>query len=226
MSTVPSKDNANRAYDVLLLDFGGVCLFTPFELNSFIETAAGLPQGSITSMGPFDPSTDDLWTELFSSDTLREREYWERRAALLSKELGRPIDTHGYMRLAYEPSRPELVRDEANDVVRLAQAAGLGVSILTNDMTAFHGAEWKKGIPLVQQVDHVVDCSDTGILKPDKRAYERALSFVGVEADRVLFVDDMKLNIEGAAEVGMHTYWFDVTAASSSWAEVARLIGV
>jgi hypothetical protein len=81
MITLPSKDNANRAYDVLLLDFGGVCLFTPFELNSFIETAAGLPQGSITSMGPFDPSTDDLWTELFSSDTLRERDWRTSRHA-------------------------------------------------------------------------------------------------------------------------------------------------
>ncbi len=216
----------NRPYDVLLLDFGGVCLLTPFELHRYLETQLELPTGSVTWMGPFDPSTDDLWRELFASDSLREREYWSRRAALVGESVGRSMTTADYARILYEPPRPELVRPGATRVVADALAAGLGVSVLTNDLRAFHGREWEKSVPLLQQVDHIVDCSDTLILKPDMRAYQRAITFVGVAPERVLFVDDQPLNVQGAADFGMAAVWFDVTDAEQSWNEVATHIGL
>jgi putative hydrolase of the HAD superfamily len=218
--------SSDRPYDVLLLDFGGVCLLTPFELHRYLEAQLGLPHESVTWMGPFDPSTDDLWRELFADAALKEREYWHRRAGIIGDLVGRPLSTADYVRILYEPPRPELVRHEANHVVQQAQAAGMGVSILTNDLRAFHGTEWEKSVPLLQRVDHIVDCSDTHILKPDPRAYERAIEFVGVSAERVLFVDDQPLNVQGAAEFGMSTLWFDVTHAKQSWDEVAQRIGL
>ncbi len=219
---------SKRAYDVLLLDFGGVCLQTPFELYPFVESTIGLQPGTMSWKGPFDVSSDDLWRDLFdaSHGVLNEREYWRQRSQLFGEFIGRPLDTSDFMHLVYEPSRPELVRESANRVVARAQAAGLGVSVLTNDLTAFHGPEWKSGIPLLGQIDQLVDCSETGILKPDPRAYQRALERVRVSADRVLFVDDHHLNVAGAAQVGMGAYWFDVTKADQSWHEVGALLGI
>jgi putative hydrolase of the HAD superfamily len=215
-------------YDALLLDFGGVCLLTPFELYPAVEIATGLAPGSMSWMGPFDESTDELWRELFGSNhgVLNEREYWHQRSTLFGEMIDRPLDTHGFMQLVYEPSRPDLVRSEANDVVERARDAGLGISVLTNDLTAFHGPAWKSGIPLLSRIDHLVDCSETGILKPDQRAYKRAADVVGFDPSRVLFVDDHKLNVQGAADFGMGTYWFDVTQAEQSWFEVAELLGL
>jgi putative hydrolase of the HAD superfamily len=214
-----------RGFDVLLLDFGGVCLLTPFELHRELELQLDLPQGSVTWMGPFDTSTDDLWRSMFGTgETLNERAYWQRRAELIGAQVGRPMDTHDYMRLIYEPSRPELVRPGANTTVDHALQSGIGVSVLTNDLRAFHGAAWAEGIPLLQRIDHLVDCSDTGVLKPDPRAYQRAIDAIGVAPERMLFVDDQPLNIGGAEAVGMQTLWFDVTNADASWDKVRSLI--
>jgi putative hydrolase of the HAD superfamily len=210
--------SVDRPYDVLLLDFGGVCLLTPFELHHAVEANLGLPLGSLTWMGPFDTATDTLWRELFGhGEELNERLYWQRRAELLGQELGRPMSTHDYMRLAFEPSGPHLIRPIANEVIAEAQVAGLNVSVLTNDLTAFHGPDWQIGIPMLQKINQLIDCSHTGILKPDKRAYDQAIELLGVPAERILFVDDQPLNVAGAQAAGLATHWLDVTNANESW---------
>ena len=47
-------------YDVLLLDFGGVCLLNPVEMHARTEAVLGLPAGTFEWMGPVDPDTDEL----------------------------------------------------------------------------------------------------------------------------------------------------------------------
>ena len=47
-------------YDVLLLDFGGVCLLNPVEMHARTEAVLGLPAGTFEWMGPVDPDTDWL----------------------------------------------------------------------------------------------------------------------------------------------------------------------
>jgi putative hydrolase of the HAD superfamily len=212
--------------DTLLLDFGGVCLLSPIELHGHLEERLGLPAGTFTWLGPLDPSTDQLYRDMIDGVGVTERGYWHQRAADVGRAVGRAMALDEYMRLLYEPARPELVRPEAVDVVERAFAAGYGVSVLTNDLRAFHGPDWGDGIPLLQRVDHLVDCSDTGILKPDPRAFQRAVDIVGVPAERVLFVDDQPLNVAGAVEFGMQVQYFDIADAAGSWKQVAERLGV
>lgn len=131
-----------------------------------------------------------------------------------------------YMTLLYVPPRSGMVRREAIDVVDRALASGLGVSVLTNDLRAFHGPQWELGIDLLQRVDHIVDCSDTGVLKPDPQAYEHAVEVTGVPADRQLFVDDQPLNVEGAEAIGMDAIWFDFGHPAEAWAAIASRLGL
>ena len=107
-----------------------------------------------------------------------------------------------------------------------ARAARYGVSVLTNDLRAFHGPHWELEVDLLQRMDHIVDCSDTGILKPHRRAYERAVEITGVPAERQLFVDDLPLNVQGAEAAGMDAVWFDIAHAAESWAAVAARLGL
>ena len=44
----------------LILDFGGVISRTLFETHDLTEAALGLPSGTLTWRGPFDPATDPL----------------------------------------------------------------------------------------------------------------------------------------------------------------------
>ena len=48
----------------LVLDFGGVISRTLFETHDLTEAALGLPKGSLTWRGPFQPETDPLWRDM------------------------------------------------------------------------------------------------------------------------------------------------------------------
>ncbi len=208
--------------DVLLLDFGGVCLVNPVELHSRVEQALGLQPGSLEWMGPVDPDTDPLWQAMVAGDGLTERDYWAQRAAEVGCAGGVELDTRGYMSLLYQPPGPELIRPEATAVVTAARATGYQVSVLTNDMRAFHGPDWEHGVAFFELIDHIVDCSDTDVLKPEPAAFARAIDIIGADPARVLFVDDQPLNVAGADAFGLQGFWFDIANAAASWESVAH----
>ena len=217
---------AVRPFDVLLLDFGGVCLVSPVELHRHVETGFGLAEGTLDWTGPISPGDDPLYMESIGSDGITEREYWEIRARQIGDLAGMEVDTRSYMRTAYDHDEDHLIRPEAAAVRAAAAAAGMGVSVLTNDLRAFHDDEWVKGISFLTAVDQVIDLSHRGILKPAREAYELALSHLGASADRVLFVDDQPANVTGAEAVGLAAMWFDISRATRSWQAVAERIGV
>ena len=215
-----------RTYDVLLLDFGGVCLLNPVELHHVTESRLGLAPGTLEWMGPLDPATDPQWQAMIVGNGLTEREYWINRAAEIGRSVGIELSLTAYMRLMFDPPRAEIIRPEASAVVARARAAGLGVSVLSNDLRTFHGREWERGIEFLQDVDHIIDCSDTNILKPDPRAYERAVEIVSALPERILFVDDQPQNVEGAINVGLDATWFDIAKAKQAWHNVAVALGL
>jgi putative hydrolase of the HAD superfamily len=221
-----SKPPASKPYEVLLLDFGGVCLKTPFELHQRLEQRLGLPAGSASWRGPFAPETDELWTELLLGDVLQERLYWERRAQDVAELIGRPFSLRDYMTTLFEPPGPDLTRPEATATINLALGAGIRVAVLTNDLKAFHGPEWSAAIPMLDLVERIIDCSDTGVLKPEPAAYRRAARELDVDESQILFVDDQTLNVRGARSCGLATIQFDVSNAAASWAEVQVELGV
>jgi putative hydrolase of the HAD superfamily len=190
----------------LLLDFGGPVLLTPFEL---VEKAAKT-LGPLSWRGPFDTSTDPEYVR-WQAGQITEREYWSIR--------GEPygLDLPGLMRHFYEPPGDYLVRPEMADLVTRQRAAGRVVGMLTNDLNAFHDAEWKAGISVIGQFDFIVDGSITGFLKPDPRAFHLALeAFGGAAPGDVVFVDDQQINVRGAEAVGLTAVHFDPTDPAGS----------
>jgi putative hydrolase of the HAD superfamily len=220
-------------YDVLLLDFGGVCLVNPVERHTVVEDHFGLAPGTLTWMGPLDVEGDELYARSLADVDFTERDYWDVRAQEVGRRAGIDLDTFGYMHVAYalRESGDSLIRAEAIDVCERARRAGIGVSVLTNDLHAFHDEEWVSRIDFLQSIDHLIDCSHLGFLKPDRRAYELALETLrttmpDVPADRVLFVDDRPLNVDGANSSGMEGMYFDIAAAGRSWAQVGDRLGL
>jgi len=210
----------------LLLDFGGPVLRTPFELLRGGEVRAGLPEGSLTWTGAFDPSADSDWRQMQRGD-ITERDYWQRKADEFAALTGREASFRGLMDVLFAGTEDELVRPEARDAITVAKRAGLAVAVLTNDMRAFHGDEWVARMTVLEEMDEVVDGSVEHVLKPDPRIYRLAVDRLGVDAEDCVFVDDQPGNIEGARAVGMATVWFDVTAPGRSYAAVlAALAGL
>lgn len=231
MTELPST--SQRPYDVLLLDFGGVCLVNPVERHAAVERHFDLEPGALQWMGPLDVANDEPYRRSIASSAFSERDYWEHRAREVGELAGIDLSTYGYMQVAFglEDGEESLIRPGAVSVCARARESGLGVSVLTNDLHAFHGQEWVSQIAFLGGLDHLVDCSTSGFLKPDPRAYERALAVLRsttptLTADRVLFVDDQPLNVEGASSFGLGAMFFDIADARRSWAHVAERLGL
>lgn len=209
------------SFDGLLLDVGAVLVRTPFEMHRVAESRYGLPPGSLTWMGPYDPATDPLWRKM-RAGKVSELDYWRRRAEETERRAGRAGGLRDYMAICYGGPQTEFVRPEARALVEDARAAGLRLGILTNETELLQGREWVERVDILQAVDACVDASVTGVLKPDPGAYGLALDALGLPPERVLFVDDQPVNVAGAEAVGIPAVHFDPTDVPGSFRRVRR----
>jgi putative hydrolase of the HAD superfamily len=209
----------------LLLDFGGVISVTLFERHAMSEQALGLPAGTLTWRGPFDPEGDPLWAEMLA-DRISERDYWARRASEVGRLCGEDWDVLTLLRRTRGPDANRHIRPEATRTIRRARAAGKRVGILSNELELFYGRDIMDRLDILKEMDSLVDATHTHILKPDPRAYALGCEALGLTAAEVVFVDDQPRNIEGGRRAGLETVQFDVTKPGSSFAEAEARLGL
>lgn len=214
----------------LVLDFGGPVLLTPFEL--VVDQPETPAYALLHQRGPLATAEqpDPAWEHL-QAGRMTERAYWAARAGEWHESggagrEGSGPDIRAMIAHLYEPPRPELVREQARNLVRDAQTAGIPVGILTNDLRAFHSEEWIGKIEIVGDVDVVVDGSIEGHLKPAPRLYELLAERLVVSYADMVFLDDQCTNIRGAEALGIPSVWFDVADPDMSYAEVRKLLGL
>lgn len=215
---------AARRPRALLLDFGSVISMSFFERHRDTEQRLGLPQGTLTWLGPLDPATDELW-QAMQRNELTEREYWAARA----REIGERVGESGWdmQMLANRVRQTDpayVVRPEIDSLIRDAREQAIKVGILTNELELFYGRPFLSRLTILEQMDALVDCTHSGILKPDPRVYALAIEALGSAPDEVLFVDDQFRNIAGAVKVGLQTQHFDLRDVAGTIAAIrARL---
>lgn len=210
----------------LILDFGGVISRTLFETHDLSEAALGLPPGTLTWRGPFEPQTDALWRAMQANE-ISERDYWMTRA----REVGRLVgedwqDMQTFVRRARGADVDAVIRPQAVAAIDQARSAGCRLAVLSNELDLFYGADFRQRLPLLALFDVIVDATYTGILKPDPQAYTECLNKLGVEAGDAVFVDDQWRNIEGAVRCGLQVVHFDVCDPQASYDKALQLLGV
>lgn len=57
----------------------------------------------------------------------------------------------------------------------------------------------------------IVESSKIGMRKPEKKIYLYVLNLLKVNAEEILFIDDLGINLKPARELGFHTYKFTNT---------------
>jgi putative hydrolase of the HAD superfamily len=210
----------------LVLDFGGVISRTLFETHDLSEAALGLPPGSLTWRGPFDPASDSLWREM-QDGLISERDYWTTRARQVGEMLGESwSQMETFVQRARGDDVQNIIRPEAVDAITKAQAAGCRLAILSNELDLFYGQGFRERLPLLQKFDVIVDASHTGILKPDFRAYQMCAQQLGIELKDCVFVDDQMRNIQGGLEAGMQCVHLDVRAPHLAYRKALQLMDV
>ncbi|MCC6438019.1 MAG: HAD-IA family hydrolase [Acidimicrobiales bacterium] len=211
-------------FDILLLDFGGVCIPHPFEQPEVMADAFGLRVDQLPWAGPTDPGRDPLYVRQQAGE-ITEREYWGAHAATL----GRWVDGTEWalldmMRRFHERVVPdELLRPEATALADAARAEGVRVAVMSNDLRDFAGEEFVARCRFLQLADPIVDASVTGVFKPAPQAYAIALDALGgPDPATVLFVDDQAANAAGGRSAGMAVLHFDVLRPTAGWWMVAE----
>jgi len=210
----------------LVLDFGGVISRTLFETHGQTEAALGLPAGTLTWRGPFDPASDALWCDM-QAGRLSERDYWLQRTREVGRLLGEDWSEMQTLVQRARGAEPDAVaRPETLALMREAHAAGLRLAILSNELDLFYGATLRQRMAALRDVELIIDATYTGILKPDPRAYVLCTDQLGVAPGECVFVDDQRRNVEGAVAAGMAAVWFDVTGPQQSCDEARRQLGL
>jgi putative hydrolase of the HAD superfamily len=209
----------------VLLDVGGVLLPTPWELLEDFEARQGWPPGTLAWRGPVDLATDPLWRSVEAGE-LTSRGYFDRRAAELSRLLGRTLSWPEVTRAMFDTPAGLAVRPGGRALVGQARAAGLRTGLLTSKLVAFLSREVVARSDLLSSFDVLLDESETGLAKPDPRAYDQAAAAMGLDPAGIVFVDDDPANVAGATAAGMAGVYFDVTDPAGSFGRVRRRLGL
>ncbi len=99
-------------------------------------------------------------------------------------------------------------------------------AVLTNDATKFLGEGWRDTWEYAGFFERIVDSLDIGVRKPEVAAYTAAVEILGAQPGRVLFIDDLTANVEGARAAGLQGFRFDTTDPAASVAALRDLLGL
>ena len=208
---------------VLLLDFGSVISKSLFETLDDVENTYGLAPGTLDWRGPFAPLEDALWQSMQAGE-ISEREYWYTRCDQLSTLVGRKLGILDILRDSRGTRPQSCIRPQAVAAIEQARTMGCGVGILSNELELFYGPEFIAQVPILVEMDHIVDATTTQILKPDPEAYRLAQAAFDVPASDIVFVDDQIKNVCGGQAFGFACVHFDVQNPVASYAEALSLL--
>jgi len=121
---------------------------------------------------------------------------------------------------SYATDDASVARPEMSLLVATARERGTVTVILSNEINT----SWSTEFPILERVDHVVNCADNGILKPDRRAFQRCLLLTGKNAESALVVDDDPDNVNVAESLGMRSILFDRMNPQASIAEISMVL--
>lgn len=203
--------------DLVLWDIGQVVYQSPFERFDELEDHTGMAPGTLPR-GPFVEGGDPEY-DLVDSGARDEPEYW-RDIESLARESVPGLHIYEALReLGWDGrGRPVVLGLLADIPSRYRQA------VLTNDATKFLGENWRETWEYAGYFERIVDSLDIGVRKPEVAAYKAAVDLLGVPADRVLFIDDLTANIDGAKAAGLQGFRFDTTDPAASVAGLRALL--
>ena len=82
----------------------------------------------------------------------------------------------------------------------------LRLGILTNNHDRFE--EYLQRVGVAELFDAVINTHRIGVAKPEKLAYQKAVSHLSVEPENCLFVDDVEGNVDGGEAAGLKCHHF------------------
>jgi putative hydrolase of the HAD superfamily len=188
-----------RAFDALIVDFGGV-LTNPLQegFEAFAESLGIELQDLVRVMLPIYTGMGDDTVERFEKGELDEAQFSRELARRLETATHGAVDPEGLVARVFAGVHLEPVMFEAVGAVR---RAGLKTALLSNSW----GTSGYPRERFAELFDAVIISGEVGLRKPDPAIYRLAVDRLVVPAERCVFVDDYPGHLEPAAQAGMTT---------------------
>jgi putative hydrolase of the HAD superfamily len=176
--------------EAILLDFGGVLI----ELVGVEQMLDWCPE-----LG----GTDELWRRWLHSPAVRRFETGgstrEEFAAEIVGEFGLPVGGADFLR-AFTHWPRALFPGVAELLAGLAPRCRLASVSNTNEL---HWERFEREWSLPGYFHHNFPSHQVGMLKPDAAYFRHVIEALAVDAGRVLFVDDNRINVDAATRLGI-----------------------
>lgn len=210
------------AFDAILWDFGGVLTTSPFEAFNRYERERGIPLDFIRRINATNPD-DNAWARFESSRI--DLDAFDQAFLAESSAAGHAIPGRDVLALLSGDVRPRMVEALKRCKQQLRNACltnnvkhGKGPGMATDPQRASRVAE------VMSLFDLVVESSVEGVRKPQPEAYQLVIERLGVDPQRMLFLDDLGINLKPAAKMGMTTV--KVLSEEQALTDLAQLTGI
>lgn len=176
----------------LLMDWGGVLTTDVFASFAVFCEAEGLRPDRVRELFMKDPLARELLAD-FECGRLADEEFEARFGAVLQLEQPAGLIARLFGSLD--------TNEELLDTVAAYRAAGVRTGLLSNSW----GASTYPADRLAQLFDVLVISGEHGVRKPEAGIYALAVERMGLPADQLVFVDDLRGNLKPARALGIHT---------------------
>ena len=211
-----------RNFDAVIWDFGGVITSSPFEAFARFETASELPKDFIRSINATNPDTN-AWA-LFERSEI-DADAFDAAFQAEAAARGHSVRGADVLALLAGDIRPEMVA-----VLQRLIDEDYKIGCITNNVKTGSGAGMARSMEKAAAVEavmelfsHVLESSKVGIRKPDPEIYKMACAALDVTPARVVFLDDLGVNLKPARALGMAT--IKVSGAEQAISELETLLG-
>lgn len=183
----------------LIVDFGGVLTTAIIEsFAAFCEDTGIAPERlrDILRSALDAPGPDPSHVHLMETGKITEEDFNQWLAAQLSDGREVPVDPVGLKERLFRGTRPEPAMVHA--VIALRKA-GIKTALLSNSWGGY-------GYPresFDEMFDAVIISGEVGLRKPQPEIFLMAANAIGVDPSDCVFVDDFRVNVEGAERLGM-----------------------
>ena len=194
---------------MVISDFGGVLTTPLVEAFASVQDRVGIPPktfGEALRALNEKEGTNPLFE--LECGRITEKEFQVQLADGLEPLLGHRPEIEDFGLLLFEALDPN---PGMIDLIREVRRDGIRTSLLTNNVKEWE-VKWRSMMPIDELFETVVDSAFVGCRKPDPRIYNLTLERVGLDPEECIFIDDMKINIDAANELGLHGVHFRETA--------------
>jgi putative hydrolase of the HAD superfamily len=198
-SSIPSSGNRslNITGRVIVFDYGEVLSMSQSDHDKLGILGTAGAEGA-TFWPAYWQHRDDL-----DQGTISIPEYWARVGA----ELGLEFSPAQVQRLWAIDFRSWIsVEPGSIDILADLNAGGTRVALLSN--AGFDFGDPFRRAPFARYFEKIFVSAELGMIKPDPEIYRHVARELGIEPSEMVFIDNKKVNVEGAESIGITGHVF------------------